>query len=75
MTEDKFLGDLMHCMKSSPSFARDIRGVLHDHMQSHADKENYEGACNFRDMIRFLDKRFLRGEKGGCTDHPDCASE
>ena len=63
MTEDKFMQDFMKCMKSSPCLANEVRGILQKHMQDHADKENYEGACNFRDMVRFLDKRVLRKEK------------
>jgi len=75
MTEESFIENFMNCMKSSPGLARDVRQVLTAHMGDSAKRENYEGACSYRDLIRFLDKRILRGEKGGCADDSNCAGE
>ncbi len=72
MTEEKFMENLMHCIESSPGLARDVRQVLRSHMGDLANKENYEGACRYRDLIRFLDKRILKGEKDACKDDSDC---
>lgn len=62
MNEQKFFENLRHCVETNPTLAAHMKQALARTMSELAEKEDYEGACRYRDMIRFIDKRFLRGK-------------
>ncbi len=72
MNEQDFFEHLRHCIKTTPTLATHMKQALTRTMGELAEKEEYESACRYRDMIRFIDKRFLRGKN---EEDQDCSCE
>lgn len=55
MNKTEFFNHLERCMSGSPILTKHIKQALIDTMGELASREEYEHACDYRDMIRFMD--------------------